>query len=306
MTAAPTVAIVGLTGFLAKHVINALISEPYKSQISTPIRLVTRDETKAKAAIPAIEASPDLFKFYKADAATGEGLAEAFEGATAIVNLAGTGFSHDKISDAAAKAKTNLYVASEFGVPTTEKALGKYAPVFDFKIKATQQARDKGLKTVAVYNGLFTEFAFRVPGAGGLQSTTEAQTYVPDKEYATTSLVDIGRSVAALVTKSATPEEAGKLPDELFIKGGSLSGKTVADIISKLTGKEVALTEKPQNEIVDRATQVVENGVKGRDDFFAVLQALFTQGLADYEANAEAVIADAFETPEEVAKRVFK
>lgn len=302
----PSVAIVGINGFIAKNVINAVLSPIFKDKIAFPVRLITRDIAKT-AALPIVAASPDSFKLYKADIETGEGLAAAFEGVTTVVDTVGVStFSHDKIADAAAAAGVAVYVPSEFGSDTaSETGLGKYRAIFGAKLAATAHARSKPFKTVAIITGLFTEFAFAVPGLA-FSSDSALTTYAPDADYATTSLPDIGRAVAAVVAASTAP---ASLPEVLYIRGDVVSGKKLAEIYTKVTGKEVAVTVEPTEKIVAPADKIVEVGYpKSPEDFYVILKATFSQGFGNVSPNYESVIKGAFtfETAEQVATRLFK
>lgn len=102
MSYKPTIAVVGVNGFLGFDVLKAMLSDTFKASYALPIRVVTRDFSKIKAKLGDVT-DADI-KAYQADLQTGEGLAEAFEGANVVVNLLGFGFSHDKVAEAAAAA----------------------------------------------------------------------------------------------------------------------------------------------------------------------------------------------------------
>ncbi|VVT55549.1 uncharacterized protein SAPINGB_P004646 [Magnusiomyces paraingens] len=303
----PVVAIVGANGVLAKNLIAALLSPAYNDTISFPIRLVTGNVEKTKT-LEAVAASPELFDIYKADILSGEGLAKPFTGATAVVNLVGVyGFSHNQITDAAADAgSVKLYIPSEFGVKTTKEKLGKYAPIFGVKLSAREHALTKSYKTVAVFNGLFTEFAFTIPGLGGFVSDSRIEVYSPDADYTTTSLPDVGRAIAAIVSKSLDEDE---IPDQVVLRGDTINGKKLAEIYEKIKSTKVEYVEKPAEDILSVTDKIVDTGyAKDMNEFGAVLIALFSQGFTNLTPNYEEVTGSdfKFESATEVAERLFK
>lgn len=305
-TSLPVVAVVGINGRIGKHVLNALVSPAFKDKISLPIHLATGNVEKTKA-VPAVAASPESFKIFAVDIATGEGLDAAFAGVTVVCNTVGvTALPHAKIADAAAAAKVKVYVPAEFGSAYEGGALGKYEPLFKTKMAATEYARSKPFKTIFVANGLVTELAFGVPGIGGFTSDTALTTYEPDAGYATTSYPDVGRAVAAIAAKSGTP---AALPDVLYVRGDVLTGKKVAEIYTKVTGKKVDLTVEPAAKLLEPAAKIVAVGhPQGPTDFPTILRTVFTQGHGNVTPNYEKIVDGAFEfeTAEDVAKRLFK
>lgn len=302
----PIVAIVGISGAIGTSVVEALLSPLYRNKVSFPIRIVTRDVANAQA-VPVIAASPESFQLYTGNVATGEGLQEAFTGATVVVNLVGvTTFSHNAVVDAAAAAGVKVYVPSEFGSDPAAGDKGKFKPVFSLKTQNAEYALTKPFKSVFISAGLFTEHAFSIPGLGGFISETEFKTFSPDAEYGTTSVPDIGRTVAAIAAKSADPSS---LPTSVALRGDVLTGKKLADIYSKYSGKELKFTRGPASEIIGPADEILAaGGAKSTKEFFVVLTAFLTQGFGNVKPNYEAVVGDDFklETTEDVAKRLFK
>lgn len=306
MTATSSVAIVGINGFIGKHVVNALVSPQFKSKITFPVHIVTSDEEKVKSSIEAVSKHPENFKFFKADLATGEGLNEAFKGVDVVVNLVGLRVTHQHIADAAKASNVKVYVPSEFGVHITESSLGPYTPVFKFKVDARDYARELGLKTVLVATGLFYEFVFKIPGVGGFISDTQLQIYEPDSQFGATSLADIGRTVAWIVSQADSPEN---IPDYVSVKGATLTRQKVADLYEAATGKKLDVEKLPASTIVDAAEKVVAEGVKSQQDFGTILVAVFSQGYGDFKESNNASVEQGgakFETIEEASKRLLQ
>lgn len=301
----PVVVLVGANGAVGPNVVKALASPAYKSKIAHPIRIVTSSESKIKEKIPEVAASPKDYKLYtSANAETGEGLKEAFDGADIVINAAGITFSHKNIVDAAVASKVKVYLPSEFGVALADD-LGPFAKLFDGKKSSTAYARSfKELRTVSVYSGTFYEYTFSIPGLGGLTSETTSTVYSPDAPFASTSLVDIGKVVAAIATKALNPTS---IPEQVYFRGALLTRAQIAKYVSEATGKEVKITEEPAEKITEAAQAVLGNAVKGHTDFITVLVAILTQGYAPHsKINVNEVLDEPiqFETPQEAAKRI--
>lgn len=298
----PVVAIIGINGALGTHAVNAFSSPLFKGKVATPIRIISADPAKAKSNIPKLNSSE--YEFVTANAATGEGLDKAFEGVDVVINIAGITFSHNKIIDAVAASKAKVYVPSEFGVPTNGP-IGGYSPVLQFKSDAAKYAKSfKNFKTVSIYNSGFTEWILSTYDPIKKDPEGTIVTYEPDSRWPTTSLLNIGQVIATIASKANTPEV---IPEYLYIKGGDIARSEIATLREKYLGSKLQVVTKPAEEITVPAKKIVENGVTGFADFYIVLLAILTQGFGEYEANSQELVGDLFkfETPDEVAKRIF-
>lgn len=276
----PVVAIVGATGFIGPKLIKAIFSKPFEDKFSFPIRIVTSNETKANEKIPEIAANPSKIKLYtSADIVTGQGLDQAFEGVDIVIDLAGFRFSHDNIFDAVVASKAKVYIPSEFGSPGPE--FGNYGSMFQKKADVRERFHSaNGLKTVSIFTGIFTEYAFSVPGLGGLGANASATIYMPDAKWSTTSLLDTGKLVATIASKALEPES---LPEYIYAKGGDLTREIVAQYYTEITGNTLTIEKKASTDITSAADKVAEKGIHGMQDFFTVFTAVLTQGYSHFE-----------------------
>lgn len=300
----PIVTIIGVNGAIGPFAVQALSSPTFNSKVAKPIRIVTSNAEKAKSSIPEL-ASPDYEIITSANIITGEGLDKAFKDASIVVNLTGHTFSHNKIVDAAAAAKVKVYVPSEFGIDNAN-TLPPYEKLFASKQDATNYARSlNAFKVVSVFTGLFTEWAFQIPGLGGLISKDTLVKYKPDSPSVTVSLVNIGQVVAAIAAKSNSPSE---IPDKVYLKGGEITAAKVAELYTKYTGIKLNIVEKPESDIVDPAIKVIETGPTNASEFLTVLRAMLTTGKVQHEAKNFEFLEGSVKlyTPEETAERLFK
>lgn len=266
----PTVVVVGANGFLGAHVIKALLSAPFRSLYTLPIRVVTRDSSKVIAKVPGAEAD---VKFYSADVVSGAELDTAFNGADVVVNLLGVSFSHNKVADAAAAANAKLYIPSEFGLFI--KDAGEFKDVLAVKSANISYARGLGLKSVAVSIGAFTEFVYTTPIFGVNAPSSGEFLYYGDLDTKTsvTSLADVGKAVASLGAK-----DPSTIPDDVIIAGDTLTLREIPETIKKISGKELKLVGKPLEEITTPALKVVHDGPKSVADFLTGLKGAYYSG----------------------------
>lgn len=307
----PVIAVLGATGVVGPAVLSTLASPQYKDRIAAPVRVITRDVENTKKKNPVVVENPDLFEFYtNVNLATGENLSDALKGVNVVINTAAVHFSHKKIADVIAQHKSTikLYIVSDFGSDTTGAALGPFEFFSTAKVENRQYARSLGIKTVAFYNGLFSEYALHIPGLGGLISETEGYYIPPDSDYATTSIKDVAHATVAFVVNAYNEPDLSKVPDDIFIRGDVTNNKRVIKVYEEVTGKKVNVKEVPTETVIEAANKAKAEGIKGVDDIFAVLKAIFSQGYGGINPTPEWPGKNEvqFETLKQVAERLYK
>lgn len=298
----PNIAILGATGALGVPIIRALISEPFISNYTLPIRVVTRSPDKIKSQIAA---GPDAIKFVSADVVTGAGLAEVFDGVDVVINVLGFGVcDHNKIADAVAAAHVKLYIPSQFGADFD--LAGPYQPIFAAKENYLEHIKSLGLKYTDIFTGTFAEVMLTMPELGGVNfpKPGKLQYYENfDFERRVTSLDDIGKAVASVVAK-----DPATIPPKIYISGGVLSPRIIAQLYKKFTGKELEPVSLPLESIKGPALKVAQAGVTNMDDFFVGLKGAFYDGALEFTPTENDFVSEGvFEfTPiEEVVKKVL-
>lgn len=271
MSYKPTVTVLGANGTIGVHVLRALVSDTFKHSFTLPIRVVTRDSAKIQSDL--VVTDSDL-KGYSANVETGEGLDAAFKGADVVVNLLGAQFSHNSIVDAAAAAgSVKLYFPSEFGSYIGNA--GPFKNIFASKTANLDYALSKGLHAVSVSNGNFAEWTFNLPivGLNALKPGQFLYYGDLDTKFTATSLVDVGKAVAALSAKDPTT-----VPRDVFIGGATVSLREFKAVYEKAFQTKLEDVARPLDEIVQKADAVCANGVQSMEDFLAGLSALLATG----------------------------
>lgn len=299
----PTVVIVGANGAIGSYVLKAFLSPEFKNSYTLPIRVVTRDAAKAAAA--ATSGESDL-KFYTADIASGDGLDTAFKGVDVVVNLLGTSVTHGPVADAAKAANAKLYIPSEFGSDVEQNDASAYANLFSIKAHWLEYARGLGLKVLPIFTGVFTEWLLTIPPIGGINFPAEGQLqYFGDAGTlcTTTSLVDVGKTVAAVASK-----DPATLPDKIHVSGGVVSAASLRETYKKVTGKDLEMVGEPLETATGPALAVIAAGIKSQQDFVVGLKGYFASGKARFEGKQNEFVSKGFfefQTVDRVAAQVY-
>lgn len=265
----PVIALVGANGNLGPHILRALVSEPFKNYYSLPIRVVTRDGSKLPVS------SPDL-AVYKADAATGEGLEAAFDGANVVVNALGNLLSHAKVADAASKSESvKVYFPSEYGCNAT--TMGPYEPLFGRKTAELNYARSlPNLQVVNFMPGGFSQFYLGNGPVGGLNFPKPGQFmhYGPlDVVFSTTDMVDIGKAIASVAHRA--PET---IPADIRFAANNVTIGDIKAAYEAFTGDVLEDLALPLEGITDPGTKIAQEGPKSEREFYTGLGAALYAG----------------------------
>ncbi|AOW00244.1 hypothetical protein B0I75DRAFT_138001 [Yarrowia lipolytica] len=235
-----TVALVGANGVLGTPLINALSAAPgYKY----PIIVVTRDASKSK--------NTDKVKYVQGSADEKGSLEAIFKGVDVVLNISSVKANWTGILDAVKAAGVKVYVPSEFGVDYTQ------FPDFhflDLKKNHLEAARAvKGLKVVAVQNGVFGEFAVKYPSFLRLDpKTNKANPINPDAKWSATFLDDIAAALAVVLSKPVN-----EIPDVLELSGSEVTFREYYEIYGKKKGVKVEIV--PAESIAEARATVKKN-----------------------------------------------
>jgi len=213
-----TIAVFGLNGLLGHPVVNALLDEPFISQINTPIRLLTSSDKK-----PFQSLKVEYYNVKKDDG----GFAKALQGVDAVVNLSNVPGKpeDDAFLQAVIHNKVKLYIPSQFG--TDIKAASKILPNFlQPKEIHSKAARDGGIKTVDVITGLlikedgFFPSAPLAPFNPEVEKTNEVTIRGDEHTLVNPSFLrDVGYTIASLLTRgkySGIPDTIRVYSDRVF------------------------------------------------------------------------------------------
>ncbi|CDO56489.1 hypothetical protein DV113_002608 [Geotrichum candidum] len=307
----PTIAIAGINGTLGRHVLQSLLSEPFVSKINLPIRVISRNPDKIKANVP--EVTTLNVEFHNADLHSLDSVTNVFRGADVVVNLVGYGvgqpdsIDHILLANAAAAAgSVKLYIPSEFGAVNDQS--GPYNALFAEKPPVLAHIKALGLKPVVFATGPFAEFLLGNPAFGGINSPEAGNlTYYGDNydvKISTTSMVDIGKSVAAVAVK-----DPATVPELIKINSAQVSPRVLAEAYHKVTGISLVPVHQPLAVVADPARKVLTEGVKSMADFCTGLVGYFYEGFCDIDGAENEFVSDGlfeFSSLETVIESVFK
>lgn len=308
----PVLAIVGINGSIAPPIITAIASPQFKDKFSYPVRLITRSEAKSKEHVPELNDSANASKFAfitNADIVSGKGLDEAFKGTDVVINTAGYKFDHKNIVDAAVKSKVKVYISSEWAPYTGPEHIGDFFYQYHaFKSKylyTEYAAKQPGLKTISIYAGSFIAHTLELPQTETPDGPV-IQGFQPDKHYATTSHLDIGRTAAFVASKALSGID--DIPSKVYIKGSDMNFREAAKLISKYTGKTVTPQLAPEGVSNSVAEKIIAAGPEkeGPFDFFAMVGALYSQGYGNFKPTGNDVVDFKLQTADEYAKEHYK
>ena len=266
-----TIAIIGLNGYLGKHVLNAINSGVFDSKIQFPVKAITRKEgsqsTDKIKYIVSPETSPD-------DA----NLIDSLKGVDAIVELTGPNpelFS--KIEKIVEKVKPKLFIPSQFGTDIGQ--VDTYAPGFlALKTQHSQAVRKLGIKVVDIITALFAvpgAFLYDWVGAAGITEKGVNLIGDIDQKFHVSKLEDVGNVVLAV----ATHQPYSDLPDTIHVASEVITVKDVIDRYEKSKGIKLDIiskksAEEGKKEFVDKL-----NAGFNPKDFLFYLQVIVAQGL---------------------------
>jgi len=266
-----TIAIIGLNGYLGKHVLNAINSGVFDSKIQFPVKAITRKEgsqsTDKIKYIVSPETSPD-------DA----NLIDSLKGVDAIVELTGPNpelFS--KIEKIVEKVKPKLFIPSQFGTDIGQ--VDTYAPGFlALKTQHSQAVRKLGIKVVDIITALFAvpgAFLYDWVGAAGITEKGVNLIGDIDQKFHVSKLEDVGNVVLAV----ATHQPYSDLPDTIHVASEVITVKDVIDRYEKSKGIKLDIiskksAEEGKKEFVDKL-----NAGFNPKDFLFYLQVIVDKGL---------------------------
>ncbi|VEU22155.1 DEKNAAC103203 [Brettanomyces naardenensis] len=260
----PVVAVIGLNGALGRHVLEALTSPTFKSKVASPIIAISRKAPETqRSGVKYVEGSVD-------DA---DSLKEAYRGVDVVVDISTTNVSHEASVDVAVANGVKLYIPSEFG---SDYSKSEFKDAFAAKAQTVQYAKSKGLKTVEIITGFFTEWFIRGAAFTGLDAQKDTFQLHGDGKtpVSTTSLIDVGKVVASIVVKPVA-----EIPNVVIVQGSSPTFTDIAAYYETVTGKKLErLTPVSAESSIEAARAVLKKGVTGFGDFAKILLAVVVSG----------------------------
>ncbi|KAH9890570.1 NAD(P)-binding protein [Cubamyces lactineus] len=277
-----SVAIIGGTGGLGKHISHAFLTD-FKPSFHT-IRILTRDPSSAIAQDLAAQGA-QLRSFDEADLA--RSLDEALEGMDVVVNVL-PGKTPDGVKravmEAAARSRIKVYFLDEYGLDHRIAAVPEHEhPGWLEKGRISAETREllRGRKVIALYATLFLEFAITVLGID-VERNTYTSYVSPTHKFSTTAMADIGRAVARLSILALDPSTASAVPDEVQIAGTTTTYEEIRDVMARVRGV-------PRGDIEVRDVGELEEDIRrsepGSKTFYEYMKVVIGEGKVDFSAN---------------------
>ncbi|KAI3405117.1 hypothetical protein KGF56_002073 [Candida oxycetoniae] len=267
-----SIAVIGLHGFLGKHVVAAIESGKYDSKIEFPVKAITRkSDDKSTEKIQYITTAEISAK--------DTNLISQLKGIDVLIELTSPNpelFANiEKIIEL---VKPKLFIPSQFG--TDIPPVDAYAPGFlSLKTQHSENVRKLGgIKVVDIITSLFAApGAFLYEWVNAVGITDEGVNLIGDinQKFHVSKLEDIGNVILSVATFKSIED----LPDTLYVASDTITVKDVIDKYSKAKGKELKIiSEKTAEDGKKEFADKLKAGFNP-NDFTFYLQAIISQGL---------------------------
>lgn len=266
----PTVAIVGLNGFLGQPVIAALESDSFADKVSFPVKAVTRSPKH----------STDRIQYVKGNVVSGDvdSLAQELKGVDVLIELTKGGpelfAGFEKL---VASVKPKLVIPSQFGTEL-EKSSQIFPGFLGFKEDHSQALRKTGAKVVDIITSLFAapnSFLYEIVGQVGINPSAHEVTYRgnPEQKISISRIEDIGYAIVSVATKN--PSE---LPDKVRIQSQTITQQDVVKRYEETHNVKLRVNHESAEEALKAGQAKYAKGFQ-LQDFLYYLNVLASQGL---------------------------
>ncbi|PNW76810.1 hypothetical protein CHLRE_11g477200v5 [Chlamydomonas reinhardtii] len=225
-----TVAVIGGSGLLGKHIVNGLLENGHYD-----VTVVSRKGGDDSKLAPFVAKGA---KIAHVDYNEQASLVVALKGQEIVISTVGAAALSEqpKYIEAAKAAGVRRFVPSEFGFDSGAPGVREYFPAMGYKYATQDALRASGLEYTFVITGFFLEtqftnlFYWDVPGG---KATVKGDTTQP---FTLTSLVDVGRWTAEALLDPASKNAT------VYLVGEVLTYEDAIKTVEKATGKTLAVT----------------------------------------------------------------
>ncbi|OJJ72204.1 hypothetical protein ASPBRDRAFT_125397 [Aspergillus brasiliensis CBS 101740] len=257
------VVIVGASGNLGTHVLQAILSTP---TINTTILTRTTSTSTFPAGLSVIKSDYSH-----------SSLVSAFKNQDAVISIVGNaGFSEQpKLIDAAIEAGVKRFIPSEFGNNTADERVRALAPLLEGKKAIVEylREREERLSWTAVITGPFFDWGLKTGFLGFNLQSHEATIYddgtIP---FSVSTLAQIGRSLVAILQN---PDVTAN--HYVYVESFTVTQKQVLGALEKATGQDWKVTDVELKPLIEESAERFKGG-----DFSAVRILLLAAGLARF------------------------
>lgn len=268
------VIVVGASGNIGTTIISSLLENKFD------VSALTRSTSKATF--------PSTVTVIRTDYTTAS-LIEAFKGQDAVVSTIATFSTGQQASivNAAVNAGVRRFIPSEYGVDTSLPQVKDVLSIAMPKQRTIELLKTKeasGLSWTGVIVGGFFDWAFAIPGLMGWDLPGRKVTIFDggDVQYEATTMLQIGRTVAALLT--AEHEDATK-NKYIYVNSFTVTQNKVLNILEELTGDKFAVTHATRAALVktgqESYSKAIAEGNTGDGDYVPGAMEMITAQILD-------------------------
>lgn len=230
-SAIKNVVVVGASGNVGKSTLKAL------SDAGFQVTGLSRQSS--------IDSVPTGVKLVNTDYAASS-LREAFKGQDAVIStlsstVPGSLGLQKSLIDAAIAAGVGIFVPSEYGVDTSDRAAPNFIPFLAEKIAILDylKGRQDKISWIALITGSLFDWGLKIPGFGGLDVGARTITLYDggDVPYEATTLDQVGRAIAMSLNK---PEPARN--QYVYVNSFTVTQNQVLRGLEKLTGEKFVVS----------------------------------------------------------------
>lgn len=244
--------------------------------IQRPIRAVTRDISAASK-----KSLPEGITLYEASFENTAAMNTALNGVDTVIDLTPADLSSKPLIDVAVEAGVKLYLPSEYGCTYKDT---KYPNTFKVKKETMSYARSRGLKTVLVQTGLFSEWNLTKPYLLGIIPEEKIYKKIEDgnMRMTITFIEDVCHAVVELIQM-----DPQSIPDEVFIEGDTITPNELSELW-ELYNNDTLTTIQVTKEDIDQEATDADNQEDGGgfEGFANVILAICSIGGLDHSKNS--------------------
>jgi len=227
-------------GNLGQHVVKALLQLKEDDGTVTTVKVLTRIGGRKSTELVNLGAT-----FVEVNYDEPKSMKEALRGTEVVISTLGAPAlsAQTQLADASQAAGVQLFVPSEFGGPTDGNS---GHPIFATKNSLKKHLRDTGLPFVLFYTGLFPDFVLKSSFNFDFKNGKVFFGGSGNEPISWTTLPDIGRFVAHVLTALPTEELKGRT---FRIEGDRQSFNSLIASYRQRTGKKIQVTKRSRAEL---------------------------------------------------------
>lgn len=250
MASIKKVVVVGASGNVGKSAVKALLESHFE------VTGLTRQTSSATL--------PTGVRHLRTDMSASS-LAAAFAGQDAVVSTLSSITPDGDLAlqtsfiDAAIAAGVKLFIPSEYGVDTSDRAAPKYLPFLSDKLATLDYLRSKEaeISWTAIVSGSMFDWGLQIPGFAGWDVPNRTVTIYNGGSipYEATSLDQVGRAITTCLER---PELVKN--QHVYINSFTATQNQILQALESATGDTFKVSQGSVDELFQGGKEMVENG----------------------------------------------